>query len=535
MEFDQFPPTDLADFEGFFSSKTFQKAREIVRSGDVKLLERSSSAITARVQGSEMKPYDVLIDSEGEYDCTCPSEIQPCKHVAAVLLAATQQKGEADFDLNAHLQSLDLAQSRTLLLDLASLPQMRQHLLKRVLIKSAGIPKGAIKALKKVLDGSKSIEDEGDLGEAAFAELAALAPDERSDEAWQIYELLDTYEPDYDYYDPEEESGDAYWEDRQSDWMALALKHWGTAEAELGRGEAALKTILPKIGSNQEMWEAALETALRVKDGKATLEDWLKNQPGRDNHALGRFRRDFLQHFRKPEEYEQYLRDNLDSTRDHYELVQHLQGQNRLEKALDVAAQGVRHEIKDYRRFRGDIEGTWNGMLIYAHSMDIDPMLAMLTLLREHRPGFEWEGAMFVLSPSLSQYRKLKTHPEFAKERAKILSAPIFPELMFDLLLEDKDEAALEKLLNKHPKPEYAAKVKHLFPKACSEIFKKATIEETNQGSREHYRQAAKWAAQYGALEEESVFKGWMHDLLEVNKRRSALQEEFRQFKTKLR
>lgn len=534
FEFKQFPPISQDDFREFFGGKTWERARQIAAAGDVEILERSPSAITARVQGSEFRPYEVFIDADGEYECTCPSEVQPCKHVGAVLIAAAQQKGEPDFDLNAHLQNLDLAQARTLLLDLAGLPEARQHLLKRVQVKSMGIPKGAIRALKKVLEGGKNIEHEGDLGEAAFAELAALAPGERSDEAWQIYELLDVYEVDYDHYAPEDESGDAYWEDRQLDWMALALRHWGSGEAELGRGEAALKTILRQVSNSPEMWEAALETALRVEDGKAILERWLNQSPDQ-NRWLERFQRDFLQHFHSPAEYEAHLRGSLRSVSDFYELVQHLQGQGRLEEALDIAAQGVRHEIRDYQRALGDIEGTWNGLTIYAHSMGIDPMLAMLTLLREHRPGFEWEAAAFVLSPSLGQYRKLKAFPEFAVERRKLLAAPIREGLLFDLLLDDADTAALEKLLVKHPRPEQALKVKHLFAAQCREIFKKATLDEIGQGSREHYRLAARWAAEYGALEEEPVFRSWLRALLEANKRRSALQDEFKTLKTKLR
>jgi hypothetical protein len=31
--------------------------------------------------------------------------------------------------------------------------------------------------------------------------LESLALDERSDEAWQIYDLLEDYEPNYDHYD----------------------------------------------------------------------------------------------------------------------------------------------------------------------------------------------------------------------------------------------------------------------------------------------------------------------------------------------
>jgi uncharacterized Zn finger protein len=72
----------------------------------VDFLERSPSHLSARVQGSEIRPYDVQVSADGDYDCSYPSDIQPCKHVAAVLLYVIQNKEETGFDLKAHLQDL---------------------------------------------------------------------------------------------------------------------------------------------------------------------------------------------------------------------------------------------------------------------------------------------------------------------------------------------------------------------------------------------------------------------------------------------
>ena len=55
MEFQSFPPKQK-DFERFFRSKTLQRARDLLAE-DVRILECSSSQLTAEVQGSEVRPY----------------------------------------------------------------------------------------------------------------------------------------------------------------------------------------------------------------------------------------------------------------------------------------------------------------------------------------------------------------------------------------------------------------------------------------------------------------------------------------------
>ena len=85
MKFDSFPPIKASDLEPYFTAKTLGKAREIVQDEMIKLLEKSSTHISARVQGSEPRPYSVIVRANGDYDCSCPSEVQPCKHVAAAL------------------------------------------------------------------------------------------------------------------------------------------------------------------------------------------------------------------------------------------------------------------------------------------------------------------------------------------------------------------------------------------------------------------------------------------------------------------
>jgi SWIM zinc finger len=395
MRISPFPPQNISDFDDHFSQKTLARAQELVREETVEILECSGSNITARVQGSEFHPYDVLINFGGHYHCTCPSEVQPCKHVAAVLIQATKSDSNG-FDLNAHLQNLELAQAKTLLIDLASLPEVRPVLLKRVLVKTSSIPKGAIKALKTILKRSQNIEHEGDIGEAAFAELSTLPAFERSDEAWQIYELVRGYEINYAYYDPEDESGDAYWEDRQSDWEGRALQHWGTAEAELDRGEAALRTIIQKIDINSAMWNPAIEIAKRVPTGAEMLEEWLERVDGRSVRYLDTFKREFVKTFKTADEYEQHLRDHLESPNNYVELMYFLQQQNRQKDALEIAAAGVRDEISRLKRGRGDITvyqrgEHWSG----TQTASVNEMRVMLALLQEHQPSFEWESAFF--------------------------------------------------------------------------------------------------------------------------------------------
>jgi hypothetical protein len=86
-------------------------------------------------------------------------------------------------------------------------------------------------------------------------------------------------------------------------------------------------------------------------------------------------------------------------------------------------------------------------------------------------------------------------------------------------------------LLKKEPAPELALKVKHILPELSLEIFKQASIKEFNRGSREHYAQGASWAKEYKALENDTIFKAWLKDLLELNKRRPALLDEVKKAK----
>ncbi len=527
MRFPSFPPSK-ADIETHFGSKILSRAKDIVAEDMIRLLERSKSHLTAKVQGSEPQPYNVIIAADGDYRCSCPSDIQPCKHVAAVLLYAAQHKSENDVDLNEHLQKLDPVAAKTLLLDLANLNDVRPIIIKRLLIKTSTIPKGVIKALKKILRDGTNIEHEGELGDVAFKELETLGVDERSDEAWQIYELLDTYEPDYEYYDPEDESGDAYWEDRQSDWQGLALLHWGTAEVELGRGEAALKTILNYLGANDSMWQAALTVAKHVKGGSSSIESWLKRQNSENNHYLKRFQREFLQQFGTPKDYEKHLREKLETPNDYSELVKFLQEQKRDGEALELAAKSIRQAVKRELKDHDDLSPYWG-----IYKTEDDPLLIMLNLLKTHQASFEWEEAAFIFQPTLGHYRYLKKQAEFASARHKLLSVPMDTALKIDLLLEDDDQAGLEKLLNQRPTPANALKLKQLFPERSKMIFKKAALDEIERGSREHYREAVRWSEEYGLLEDKPVFKNWLENVLETHNRRPALQDEFKKLKAK--
>jgi hypothetical protein len=320
MKFDPFPPVAIRDFEDFFNRKTLVKAQELVIDDAVNLLEQSSTHLTALVQGSEIQPYVVLITAN-TCSCTCPSDVFPCKHIGAVLLQAVSMPNSSTLDLTTYLQALEPIAAKTWLLELANENVLRPLLLKRLLVKPVRLLAGskkAIAALKKVLEHGKNIEHETDLGAAAFAELQALNPEERSDEGWQLHELLEDYEIDYEFYDPYDESGDAYWEDRQSQWNGIALRHWATAESELGRGQAALETVLKHMKSwDTELWEGIVWIGLHQPELVKRIEKWL-NQA--DIHTKEQFQNEFTRHFRSAAEYEQYLKTNLKHTRESHPL-----------------------------------------------------------------------------------------------------------------------------------------------------------------------------------------------------------------------
>jgi hypothetical protein len=526
MKFTSFPPKQK-EFEPYFSAKTLQRAHESVLE-DIRILEASSTQLTAQVQGSELRPYMVMVASSGAYSCTCPSDVQPCKHVAATLLFATKNPPEDSFDLTTTLVNLEAVQAKTLLLELANLPELRPILIKRLMLKSTGVVLGAVKALKKILKRCENIEHETETGEAAFAELATLAPDQRSDEAWQLYELLEDYEPNYQYYDPYDESGDAYWEDRQSEWQGQVLLHWAEAESALGRGITALETLLKKLENTQDLWQATLRAAVLNEGGEARLEKYLSTANTERIYHFELFEREFLQAFGTPEKIEKHLRDNLEDSSNYLRLVEFLEQQNRMPEALDIAADGVRAEIKNENRH-------------YYYYSDygsppafLEPVLQLLQRLQQHQPRFEWDSIALRFKPSLAGYRALQTQPEFASSRAKILKAlPL--QVLIECLLSDQDLPALKKVLAKNPTTEVAYQLKHVFKSECSEIFRKATLTTIERGSREYYKEAAKYADAYQQLEEAEVFKTWITQLLLDNARRPAMQDEFKSFKQKLK
>ncbi len=520
MKFSSFPPKQK-EFEVFFSSKTLQRAHESVLE-DVKLLEFSSTQLTAQVQGTELRPYVVMVASSGTYSCTCPSDVQPCKHVAAVLLFAAQHPPEEGFDLTTTLVNLEAVQAKTILLELANLPELRPVLIKRLMIKSTGITLGAIKALKKILKRSDNIEHETEVGEAAFAELATLEPNKRSDEAWQLYELLEDYEPNYQYYDAEDESGDAYWEDRQTEWQGKVLLHWAEAESALGRGMAALETLLKKLEDNQDLWQATLRVAVLTEGAETRLEKYLRSTNAKNMYNFDRFEREFLLAFGTPEKIEQHLRDNLEDSSDYLRLVEFLEQQQRLPEALEIAASGVRAEVKkENRHYYRDY---------FSPPEFLEPALDLLQRLRQHQPSFEWDSIALIFQPSLEAYCTLQAQPEFVVSREKILrTLPL--NILIECLLLDQDLIALEKVLAKNATVEVAYKLKHLFKSECAKIFSKAAIENIERGSRDYYHEAAKLADAYQQLEETAVFKVWITKLLQDNARRPALQDEFKRFK----
>ena len=152
----------------------------------------------------------------------------------------------------------------------------------------------------------------------------------------------------------------------------------------------------------------------------------------------------------------------------------------------------------------------------------------MLDTLRIERRSFEWERVAFRRTPSLELYHSFKNYPEFELAREELLRDPMLDGVLLELLLDDRDLPALERFIQKHPTPKFALKVKAHFPEAWKVIFKRATLELVQQGNRTAYAQGARWAGEYLALEPGEVGQNWLRDLLEHNKRRSALLDEFK-------
>jgi hypothetical protein len=252
---------------------------------------------------------------------------------------------------------------------------------------------------------------------------------------------------------------------------------------------------------------------------KEQLAAWLEQPHENQAYRIEQFRREFLQVLRSPQEYENHLRQNLETARDYLELFNHLQSQNRADDALEVAGHAIRTLLL--------ARVSWG----YAGELN-----ELVNALRAARPSFEWERAAFALHPSLTQYRALKKMSEFADTRANILKLQISISLHFDLLLEDDDQTALKALLQKHPSPSHALKVSQLFPEASREIFKKAALEGIKGGERKTYKEGARWAEEYRKLEDAARFKAWLLSLLTTkdNMRRSALQDEFKKLKAYL-
>jgi hypothetical protein len=527
MNFQQFPPPSEREIVGFFSRKTLDKALDIIEEEGVQLWERSASHLVATVEGSLPTPYTVVVQASGAYSCSCPSEIQPCKHIAATLLwALDEHQDESPIDLQAQLQALGEAETKALLFELAQRPDVRLLLLRRPAQTAAAPDRAAVKALERALGAAKNIEHGSEWAERGFAALRLLPAEERSKRAGAIYDLLEDYQPDWSEYDAEDESGDGYWEDLRLDWMGWAMEAWASAEFELGHGDEVLPGFLERLESEPYLWDAALELADTLTKGgnmsaKDQLAAWLKKQ--RRSKQIGeieRFYREFLRDLCPPAEYEAHLRQHLKDTGDYLELFTLLRQQVREAEALVIAAQAIQRKVL----IKGDHEGLRWGS---------ESLMTMLEPLRQASPSFDWEVAAFMLKPTLAQYQALKPAPEFAAVRQKLLSlaSATSTELELDLLLDDGDQAAIKARLYKTPRPEYAAKVGHLFPAESGKILRDSVTAALDRGQRTTYAEAARWAEAYRQIEDPAVFRDWLHGILSANAKRPALQDEWRNLK----
>jgi hypothetical protein len=546
MQFYSFPPTDPSQWEAAFYEKVLWRAKGIVADGAVRLLERSTSHLTARVQGSQPLPYLVLVRANGSYRCTCPSEVQPCKHVAATLLAAMASPAGAvagsdtPTDLSEYLQQLDASAAKALLLELAEQPQVRQWLLTRrckpvipmieVIETDDETDTTILRQWEALFHTEEDVEAIDRLAERAFEQLQALPPSERGPRALALRKLIEDFEiapsdndhdyddDNYDGNDNDYEAADGYWQDRRDELLSDVMFVWAEAECELGRGAAAFATLMAEIDILDQLWYAALQTAVALQkagndQAKNQLTAWMQ---AKKQHSADQYQREFLAALAPAAEYEQYLREHCTESNHYLELFYFLSNQQRQPEGLDLAATIVRRFVlgEDQEKVRA--------------VNNYHPLQPMIEALRQAQPSFEWEMAAFAATPSLAQYQALKTWPAFASARAQVLALPINRSLHTELLLDDGDLPVLRALLAANTWPEFAVSLIQVLPAECAVIFRAAALENLAKGDRKSYQIAANWAKRYRQTEQPAVFKQWLNELLIAKSNRPALLDEFR-------
>ena len=521
MHFSTFPPK-TGEWQALFSPKTLERGRILMGRDAVELLERNPTLLLGRVQGSEHQPYQVLLRSSGTYTCSCPSDVQPCKHVAALLFYA-----ESHFEAGATtsenwLENLDPIQAKILLLELAQDPLVRGKLVQKAHTVHPGAW-DALSAFLGVLERGDNIEYESELAEAAFEQLENLPSAEKRIQSAILIDLLENFEMEDEGYDPYDDNGAGYWEDLAGEWRSRAEGILGSALLEAGDVDGALEFLLPRVPGEPDLWPRALDVALKHPQGRQKLEAMLDSPQWDRGYRKGQnitLRRDLIRHFDGPTAYERELRAHLDTSSDYLELFNFLLEEGRKTEALDLASAGV--------RTFGSKGNQYSDNTVWMHVMPGDAVGQMLDTLRIERRSFEWERVAFRRTPSLELYHSFKNYPEFELAREELLRDPMLDGVLLELLLDDRDLPALERFIQKHPAPKFALKVKAHFPEACKVIFKQATLELIQQGNRTAYAQGARWAGEYLALEPGEVGQNWLRDLLEHNKRRSALLDEFK-------
>jgi hypothetical protein len=447
--------------------------------------------------------------------------------------------------LDQLLRHLGAAEAKTLLLELAQEPLVRELLLgprflgvlllagsiddvddeiddeaDDELDEDADYSSEALESLMNILEDGDDIEYQGDLATEAFVELEEMSAAERSQNAMVLRKAIEAYEPNEEY-DHNDEGGEMYWEDRRLDWIGEATQHWASAECELGRGEAAFARLIQELPHNHELWMASFETAVYLHhaghdQASKRLSEWIKKQ---EKYSKDQYQRQFLAALAPVAEYERYLRTHCEQASDYLELFGFLNSNARQAEALEVAVTAVRQ-----------LSLVQNKEAFGSHNVEL---IVLIEALRQNQPAFEWEVAAFAYKPSLSQYQALKQRPEFAAARAKILALRLDRVVHADVLLEDDDRPALQSLLARYPVPEFAVKFVRLFPAECAVIFRRAVMENIVKGDRKYYQIGAHWAGHYKVAEQPEVFNNWLVALLAENSRRPALLDEFSVVKPK--
>jgi len=116
-----------ADIHAGANGQSYERGSSYHRSGAVSDVVRRGNVLTARVQGSDYAPYEIVVtllddESIGDTSCTCPYDWDGyCKHIVAVLLTVLHgEKITVKPELDTLLAGLTEAQLRRIIRTVAA-------------------------------------------------------------------------------------------------------------------------------------------------------------------------------------------------------------------------------------------------------------------------------------------------------------------------------------------------------------------------------------------------------------------------------